>query len=291
MDTDGSVFIRGNIEPRGFRPAGLFLFGEDKMRITATLAFAALLALSVTARAQQLTFKGASPEAKRANQHYNAGWDAMHKEAWDEAAKQFQAALDNDDKFALAYYGLGRAEMGRKNFQKAIAAYNECKTLYVRLGGERYGNQMDYKRRIEDRMLEYQTALQQAQQVSSGKATSQSQQLYVTELRAQLQQLQLAKDRTDSNVTMDATVPYFVPMALGAAYFRASQFAEAEREYNEAIKTNPSSGETHNNLAVLYLVTDRIADAQRALAAAEKTGFKVNPGLKDDIQKRRPGGQ
>jgi tetratricopeptide (TPR) repeat protein len=261
------------------------------MRTTALLVCAALLTLSVPAPAQQLQLKGASPEAKRANQHYGRGWDVMHREAWDEAVKEFQAALESDDKFALAYYGLGRAEMGRKNFQKAIAAYTECKKLYVRLGGERFGSQMDYKRRLEDRMLEYQTALQQAQQASSGKASSQSQQLYVTELRAQLQQLQLAKDRTDSNVTMDATVPYFVPMALGAAYFRAGQFADAEREYNEAIRTNPGSGETLNNLAVLYLTTDRIVDAERAVARAEETGFKVNPGLKDDIRKRRPGGQ
>lgn len=257
------------------------------MRNTALALVVALVALAKPALAQQLQFKGASPEAKRANQHYGKAWEAMHRESWDEATKEFQAALDADEKFALAYYGLGRAEMGRKNFQKAIAAYSDCKKLYIRLGGERYGNQMDYKRRIEDRMLEYETALQQAQQVSSGKAASQSQQLYVTELRSQLQQLQLAKDRTDSNVTIDATVPYFVPMALGAAYFRAGQFADAEREYNEAIKTNPSSGETHNNLAVLYLTTDRLADAERAIARAEETGFKVNPGLKDDIKKRR----
>ncbi len=257
------------------------------MRSTALMLVAALVVLDTPARAQQLRFKGASPEAKRANQHYGKGWEAMHRESWDEAAKEFRAALDADEKFALAYYGLGRAEMGRKDFQKAIAAYIDCKKLYVRLGGERYGDQMDYKRRIEDRMLEYQTALQQAQLASSGKAASQSQQLYLTELRTQMQQLQLAKDRADSNTTIDTTAPYFVPMALGAAYFRAGQFADAEREYDEAIKANPSSGETHNNLAVLYLMTDRIADAERAVARAEETGFKVNPGLKDDIRKRR----
>jgi len=262
------------------------------MRTTALMVFATLIAVCTPAVAQQnLQLKGASPEAKRATQHYGKGWEAMHKEAWEEAAREFQAAIQSDDKFALAYYGLGRAQMGLKNFPQAITAYKDCRTLYVRLGGERFGNQMDYKRRIEDRMLEYQTALQQAQQASSGKAASQSQQLYITELRTQMQQLQFAKDRTDSNITMDATVPYFVPMALGAAYFRAGQFADAEREYNEAIKANPSSGETHNNLAVLYLMTDRIADAERAVARAEETGFKVNPGLKDDIRKRRPGGR
>jgi Flp pilus assembly protein TadD len=81
--------------------------------------------------------------------------------------------------------------------------------------------------------------------------------------------------------------PYFVPMALGAAYFRAGQFADAEREYNAAIQTNPGSGETHNNLAVLYLMTDRIAQAEKEVAKAEETGFKVNPGLKDDIRRKK----
>src|SRR4051794_22574422 len=106
------------------------------MRTTALILFAALLAVSTRALAQPPQFKGASPEAKRANQHYSRGWEAMHREAWDEAAREFQAALDSDDKFALAYYALGRAEMGRKNFPKAIAAYSDCKQLYVRLGGE-----------------------------------------------------------------------------------------------------------------------------------------------------------
>ena len=255
------------------------------MRAIVTTFVAALVA--VTAHAQVLTLKGASPEAKRANQHYKSGWDAMRKEAWDDAAREFQAAIDSDDKFALAFYALGRAEMGRRNFSKAITAYVACKDLYVRVGGERFSNQMDYKRRLEDRILEYQTALQQAQGASLGKGSSQSQQLYVTELRTQLQQLQLAKDRTDSNVTIDATVPYFVPMALGAAYFRAGQFTDAEREYNAAIQANPASGETHNNLAVLYLMTGRIDLAEKAVARAEDTGFKVNPGLKDDIRKRK----
>ena len=51
-------------------------------------------------------------EAKRANEHYKTGWESMRREAWDDAAKEFQAAIDSDDRFTLAYYSLGRAEMG-----------------------------------------------------------------------------------------------------------------------------------------------------------------------------------
>ena len=256
------------------------------MRFTATIVLATMFAVPAGAHAQVNTSKGASLEARRANQYYKEGWQAMHKESWDEAAKQFQAAIDTDDKFALAYYSLGRAEMGRRNFAKAIAAYVTCKQLYVRIGGERFSNQLDYRKRLEDRILEYETTIQQSQQVSSGKGSSQSQSLYMRELQTQLMTLQQAKDRNDI-VNIDATVPYFVPMALGAAYFRAGQFAEAEREYNEAIQANPSSGETHNNLAVLYLMTGRLDLAEKEVAKAEDTGFKVPPGLKDDIRKKK----
>ena len=256
------------------------------MRITATFVLATTFAVTTAASAQVNTLKGASPEAKLANQHYRTGWEAMHRESWEEAAKEFQAAIDADDKFTLAYYGLGRAEMGRHNFQKAIAAYTDCKQLYVRLGGERFSNQQDYKRRLEDRILEYQTALRDAQNGPSGKGSSQSQRLYISELNTQMMNLQQAKDRNET-VVIDTGVPYFVPMALGAAYFRAGRFADAEREYGEAIKANPASGETHNNLAVLYLMTDRLPLAEQEIARAEETGFKVNPGLKEDIQKRR----
>lgn len=176
--------------------------------------------------------------------------------------------------------------MRRRNFQRAITAYIASATFHMRTGGERYTNQLEYKRRLEDRILEYQVALQQAQNGPTGKGTSQSQQLYVRNLQTSLATLEQARDRND-NLEIDVQVPYFVPMALGAAYFRAGQFAEAEREYNAAIQANAASGETHSNLAVLYLTTNRIADAEREVAKAEETGFKVNPGLKDDIRRRK----
>jgi hypothetical protein len=34
----------------------------------------------------------------------------------------------------------------------------------------------------------------------------------------------------------------------------------------------------------VYLTTGRIDEAERAVQAAEKAGFRVNPGLKDEIR-------
>ena len=231
--------------------------------------------------------KSATAEAQRANRHYQLGWSAMRSEHWAEAAKEFQQAIDNDPKFNLAYYSLGRAEMGSRNFAKAISAYMKCRDLYVDGGGERFTNQLEATRRLDDRILEVQAALTEANNQASGaKGGTQSASLMRQELQRQLDQLKQARDR-NINITIDVTVPYFVPMALGAAYFRSGQFADAEREYKVAIDTNPASGETHNNLAVLYMLTGRFEESAKEVTLAEKSGYRVNPEFKKDLEAKR----
>jgi len=254
------------------------------MRQTALLVL--LMPGSVTPTAGQVPVpKGASAEARRANEHYRHGWESMRKEAWDEAIKAFESAIEIDGHFALAYYSLGRAHMARRDFPKAINAYIACRDLYVHAGGERFSNQFEAKRRIEDRILQYETTIRQMQQ-DFGKGLTQSQSLYLRELESTVRTLQDARDRSDT-APIDTAVPYFVPMALGAAYFRSGQFADAEREYKVAIDANAGSGETHSNLAVLYLMTNRIDEAEQEVKLAEKSGYQVNPGLKDEIKKKK----
>jgi Flp pilus assembly protein TadD len=56
-------------------------------------------------------------------------------------------------------------------------------------------------------------------------------------------------------------------------------------EWQAAVQANPKLGEAHNNLAVLYMMSGKKAEAESSVKAAEKAGFKVNPQLKDDIKK------
>jgi tetratricopeptide (TPR) repeat protein len=266
------------MKSRGFPPAGLFCaetcgapsFGP---RVTATVA-----------AARAAVPKIATLNAEEANADYQHAWETMPGEQqWHKAATNFQRAIDNDSRFEPAYYSLGRARMGQHEFAKAIAAYIQCRDLFVHAGGERFSKDLDAKRRIEDRMWQYQTALSQARTTGGGAGT-QTQQLYKRhELQNKLNELQQARDRS-INISIDTSVPFYVSMALGAAYFRNNQFADAEREYRTALDANSGSGETHNNLAVVYLMTGRFEQAEESVKAAEKAGYKVNPNLKDDIK-------
>ncbi len=225
-----------------------------------------------------------SADRQRAEMHYKEGWQALRAESWDEAAKEFRAAIELYPRMTLAYYGLGRAEMGRKHYPDAIHAYEQCRDIYIRDAGQRFSADADAMRARQDQQMELKEAVRQ---MTSGPQSQRSQ-----ETARQMQnQMRLNQQNMDRglNVSIDASVPPFVSVALGSAYFRAERIADAEREYKIAVSTDPKLGEAWNNLAVVYATTSRYDDAERALKSAEKAGYNVNPNLKDDIKKKKAG--
>jgi tetratricopeptide (TPR) repeat protein len=225
-----------------------------------------------------------SRERERARPHYRSGWQFMRAEAWPDAAKSFQQAIDIDPQFEDAYYSLGRAYMSMKRFADAIAAYAKSRDLYRSYAGQHYSNQQEMQRSRQDRLLEID---QIAREFQTGPQTMQTQERrrQLNEQRRQIQDLM----QRGANITIENSVPAFVVLALGSAYFRSGNLADAEREYKAAIAIDPKSGEAHNNLAVVYLETGRYADAERSVAAAEKAGHTVNPQLKQDIKDKKKG--
>ena len=76
---------------------------------------------------------------------------------------------------------------------------------------------------------------------------------------------------------------------LGGTYALNNQLPEAEDTLRKGTKLAPKDWLMWNNLAVVYLETNRLDDADRAVTSAEKAGYHVPPGLKDEIKKRRSG--
>src|SRR5207248_7586032 len=148
--------------------------------------------------------------------------------------------------------------------------------------GERFRAEMDANRQRQDRILELQEL---SKQYSKGPQTMQAQDTQRL-IQNAIQQTQNELSR-GLNVNIDASAPAFVLVALGSAYFRAERFDDAEREYKAAIDADPRAGEAHNNLAVVYMLTGRYDESERAIKAAEASGFHVNPQFKDDLKNAR----
>jgi tetratricopeptide (TPR) repeat protein len=87
-----------------------------------------------------------NPERDRAKPYIRTAWTFMREEAWADAAKAFQQAIDTDRHHEGAYYGLGLASMRLKNYPDAIAAYRRCRDLYRELAGKQFSNQQDAQR-------------------------------------------------------------------------------------------------------------------------------------------------
>ena len=220
-------------------------------------------------------------DRSRAATQNRLGWDYMRTESWDKAAAAFQAASEIDPTFEVPYYGLGRADMALKQYVAAIAALSKCRELYQAQVGRQFANAQEAQRYRQDRITEID---EQIRQVNSMPPSIQQQD--------QLRQLgNHRRDIQDAitkgvNVNMNATVPPWVSLSLGSAYFRAGKIADAEREYKATIAADNKSGEAHTNLAVVYLETGRFSDALNEINAAKKTGFKVNPELEKTIRDR-----
>lgn len=220
-------------------------------------------------------------DRQRARLQNRLAWESMKAEAWPEAARLFQQAISLDSTYEYAYYGLGRANMAMKKYVEAIAALEKCQELYRAQAGRRFANAQEAQRYRRDRIIEIDDQIRQVQAMPQTMQTA--------DLLRQLQNLRREEqDRIQrgNNMNIDTTIPAYVSLSLGSAYFRSGKLADAEREYKAAIAADPKAGEAHNNLAVVYLETGRAAEADRAVAAAERVGHRVHPQLKKEIKDR-----
>jgi len=222
----------------------------------------------------------------RARAPYNVGLENMHAEAWDEAVKSFRSAIEIDPTFEMAFYMLGRANMGQKKYADAIGAYEKCRDLYRAQVGRQFTNAQERQRDRETRLREIDEVIR------SYQASPQTLQIQdaIRQLQNQRRELDEALKRGNTTMTLETSVPAYVSTSLGSAYFRSGRLQDAEREYKAAIAADAKAGEAYSNLAVVYMETGRIGDAEKSVKLAEKVGFKVHPQLKEDIKNRRKAG-
>jgi tetratricopeptide (TPR) repeat protein len=240
-------------------------------------SIAALLIVGVVASASLLA--QTRTDRERARVQNKLGWEDMKSEAWERAARSFQNAIDIDPEFEIPHYGLGRANMGLKKFDAAIVAYERCRNLYRAQAGRQFTNAQEAQRYRRDRITEID---EQIREVQAGPITAARADM-LRQLQNQRRDIQESIQR-GNDMTIESTVPAWVSLALGSAYFRAGRLSDAEREYKATIASDSRAGEAHSNLAVVYFETGRYQEAVASIQAAKKAGFRVNPELEKAIR-------
>jgi tetratricopeptide (TPR) repeat protein len=259
----------------GFRRTGQVRLKAVTTGIRSQAAFALLVALlappAVDAAQRRYIESPAAPV-------FREGMKLLSAEHWREAADAFEQAIDLDEQYALAFYGLGRARIGEKQYVAAVHALERCAALFISQAAERTSQQMGAAQRRQDLILELREHLRYLQ---SGPQSARRQ-LQAQQIQENIHDLELAMREGIGDMTL--RVPAFVSLSLGSAHFRRGSMPDAEREYRNALRANPKMGEAHNNLAVVLLTTGRPEDASKSIKDAERYGYRVNPQFKKDIE-------
>ncbi len=238
-------------------------------RITLALV-AVVFVLASGLGAQQL----ADAQSRReAIMLYRTGMEFFTAEKFELAAEEFTKATHKDPLFTLAHYQAGQSYMNLKRYASAIQAFQRCIEASRALYGLAETNRFAVEKARDDEIREMRETINKLQQ--SGHP------LLAT--RAEQHMIDLEKQRT--SLSGGFHPPAEALLSLGSAHFRSGDREAAETEWKAALQVNPKLGEASNNLAVVYLESGRYPEAEAAIKAAEKSGFRVNPQLKQDLKK------
>ena len=222
-----------------------------------------------------------------------SGQDQLARGRYSQGEDDLRAAHKLDPASPFPPYALGLALMEGQLFKEAVLAFSRCRDALRCLRESDPKAKEQFRRRLDqeirdlratlsglehDRLVRQVIPLQEVNGGDRGRLGESAQAVHALEQR--LSDLARMRQRPDHE-------PSGLALALGNAHFHAGDLEEAELEFRRALATEPKSGDAHNNLAVVLMAVGKLDEAEREVAAAEKTGLKVAPRLKDEIEKRR----
>lgn len=234
------------------------------------------LALAVVGETQSLSEAQRREEALR---HYRAGEESMHLEAFERAVREFKTAIGLDPLLVLAHYNLGQSHMALKQYPEAVQAYLGCREAIERLNSLQQGDLAERERAVDDQLHELQDLIRRVQRERTPDTGNR---VMMIEARMRVLEGTRAKGRDQQ-----ARVPAELHLALGSAYFRQGALDDAEREWKAAVAADKKLGPAQNNLAVLYMLSERFEEAEERMKLAEKAGFPVSSQFKADLKQRK----
>jgi tetratricopeptide (TPR) repeat protein len=244
-----------------------------------TFVAAALALFTAAAAAQQLADARSRREAISL---YRTGQEFFMSEKFERAAEEFTKATQKDPLFTLAHYQAGQSYMNLKRYASAIKAFRECIESTRALYQLAATNRFEVEKRRDDEIHEMRESILMMRAMASKDPRGG---YGLRAERAEQHLHDLESQRT--SLAGGYHPPAEVLLSLGSAYFRNGDRDAAETQWKAAVEVSPRLGEAHNNLAVVYMQTGRLAEAEAELKAAEKAGFRVNPQLKEDVKKKQ----
>ncbi len=237
----------------------------------------------------------AEAQREEAVRQYQAGTTSALAQQWEKALPALEQASRLDPRIALAHFARGQALMALKRYREAVQAYLDCRAAFRCAPELSEAEKAEARQRLEREKSEVREALRSLdgrrhveQSVLARGAMLGTDGPRPASGWERVHQLELRLHELERWLQADTTrPPAALSVALGNAYFQSGSLPEAEREFRSTLLADPDSGDAHNNLAVVLMVTGRAEEAEREAKLAEKAGVPVSPRLLEEIRKRR----
>ena len=203
---------------------------------------------------------------------FRAGQELLAAEKFEQAVAEFSKSVERDPLLSIAHYGLGQAYMNLGRYASAAKSYKDSIEAMRRLHDLGQTNQFAVEKQRDDEIKELKEMLSRLQ----GS-------LMAVRLEQRLRDLENQRSALGAGFHPPAEAL----LALGSAYFRNGDREAAVANWLASLDVNPKYGEAHNNLAVIYMQTGRLTEAEQEMKLAEKNGFRVNPQFKTDLKDRQ----
>ncbi len=169
-----------------------------------------------------------------AEEHFNRGLTYGQQGHWEDAIREYQAALRIDPNYAEAHYNLGVAYYQQGCWEDAIREYQAALRINPDYAEAHYNLGMAYGQqgRLDDEIRELQATLR------------------------------INPHYADAHNN------------LGLAYYQRGRLDEAICEFQAALRINPNLAEAHGNLGLAYKQQGRLDEAICELQIAVQLGFK-----------------
>ncbi len=211
---------------------------------------------------------------KMAKKHHYAGQQYFLKKKYPKAEKAFLKCIQTFPNYSSANYYLAKIYYHQGDYKNALSNIETAKKHYKFMHDLLVSTQLEYLsslRRQKDNITK---------DLTNSELTLSSAQ------RATMQKNVQDIDAVLNNpITSVESLPADYHYIHGNIFFKTKRLKEAHEQYIDAVGTDPAHASSYNNLISLYLMIKRYDAAAEYIKKAEKNHVKINPKLKEAVQK------
>lgn len=227
---------------------------------------------------------------KMAKRLYNKGEQLFIKGKFKKAESTFKECLNKFPKYANADYYLARIYYQEDNLTAAMKHIENAHINYEFIASLGVNTQLEYLERLRLQKQQVEEDIRNLRQIlstGSGKSSGGGRENSDTErkIAALEKTLQTLKDRLRAPVPDAKLIPAEFHYVYGNILFKLKKYSESLNRYLEAVKTDPTHGNSYNNLANLYYMAKKYQKALYYLQKAQSCGVKINPRFKQALYK------